>query len=69
MSETGKLMNFEEFRASCDALVEVDLLGAAVRQQREHFQNTAAAEAITRAGALGMMGWAAWPEISVPVTH
>ena len=69
MAETGKLMNFEEFRASCDAPTEADLLVAAVQQQRVHFQDTAAAEAVLRAGALGTRGWAEWPQVSVPVTH
>jgi len=69
MSEIGKLMNFEEFRASCDAPAEADLLVAAVQQQREHFQDRAAAEAVLRPGALGMMGWVEWPQVSVPVAH
>lgn len=68
MSEIGKLMNFEEFRASCD-VADTDLLGAAVQQQREHFQDAAAAEAVLRAGALGMKGWAEWPQVSIQVTH
>jgi hypothetical protein len=69
MSEIGKLMNFEEFRASCDASAGADLLVAAVQQQREHFQDAAAAEAVLRAGALGMKGWAEWPQVSLPVTR
>lgn len=69
MSENGKLMSFEEFRASCDVAASEGSFVDAVLQQREHFRDTAAAEAVLRAGALGMRGWPEWPSNNVPVTH
>lgn len=70
MSEIGKLMSFEEFRASCDAATAHERpFVDAVLQQREHFRDTAAAEAVLRAGALGMRGWPEWPSNVDPVTH
>ena len=59
MSEIGKLMNFEEFRASSDPVL----------QQREHFRDADAAEEILQPGALQMPGWVQWPDDGiVPVT-
>lgn len=61
MSEIAKLMNFEEFRASCDAPLSQGLLVEAVMQQRAHFRDAAAAKEILKPGALGLLGWGEWP--------
>jgi hypothetical protein len=67
MSETAKLMNFDEFRASCAASVEAEPFAEAVRQQRDYLRDTTAAEALLRPGAIGAMGWIEWPDNVVPV--
>jgi hypothetical protein len=59
MSEIAKLMDFEEFRTSCDA--STGMFAQAALQQREHFRDSAAAEEVLKPGALGMRGWAEWP--------
>ena len=62
MSETTKLMNFEEFRTATGEHLE------AVRQQQEFFRDDTAADEIRRPGAIYMSGWTKWPdEIYVPV--
>ena len=67
MSETAKLMNFDEFRASCDGGVEEKPFVEAVRQQRDYLRDTAAAEAVLRPGAMGAMGWVVWEDNAAPV--
>ena len=62
MSETFKLMNFDEFRASCDAAVEATPFVEAVQQQRTYLHDTAAAESFLRPGALRVLGWVQWPD-------
>lgn len=61
MSETAKLMNFDEFRASCAAGEEANSFLEAVRQQRDYLRDTAAAEAILKPGAIRVLGWIEWP--------
>ena len=61
MSRIGKLMDFEEFRASCEAPGSDEAFVDAVLQQREHFRDRTAAEKLLRLGALGVKGWAEWP--------
>ena len=56
------MMNFDEFRASCDAGVEAKPVVEAARQQREFLRNPAAAEAVLKPGALGAMGWVVWED-------
>ena len=57
MSETTKLMNFEEFRAAAS-----EPFGEAIRQQREFFRDAAAADQIQKPGAIPLSGWAKWPD-------
>jgi hypothetical protein len=57
MSESTKLMSFEEFRAA-----EAQPFGEAVRQQREFFRDAAAADAVLQPGAIRLAGWAEWPQ-------
>ena len=61
MSETAKLMNFDEFRASA-AGEEANSFLEAVRQQRNYLRDTVAAEAILRPGAIRVLGWIQWPD-------
>lgn len=62
MSETTKLMSFQEFRAATGEHAE------AVRQQQEFFRDDAAADEIRRPGAISMSGWVKWADpIHVPV--
>ena len=67
MSETAKLMNFDEFRASCDAAVGATPFVEAVRQQRDYLRDTAAAEAVLRPGTISARGWPEWPSVA-PIT-
>ena len=48
-------MDFEEFRES-------EPMGEVVRQQREHFRNFGAVEALLQPGALSVRGWIEWPD-------
>jgi hypothetical protein len=56
----NRLMSFVEFRTAEPEMV---------REQREHFRSTAAAEALLQPGALAMRGWPKWedPATEVPV--
>jgi hypothetical protein len=54
------MMNFDEFRASCETGVEVKPVVEAARQQREFLRDPAAAEAVLKPGAIGAKGWAVW---------
>ncbi len=62
MSENAKLMNFDEFRASCATGEGANSFLEAVRQQRDYLRDTAAAEAILRPGAIRVLGWIQWPD-------
>lgn len=62
MSETAKLMNFDEFRASCATGEKTNSFLEAVRQQLDHVRDTAAAEAILKPGAIRVLGWIQWPD-------
>ena len=64
MSETAKLMNFDEFRTSCDARDDVKPFVEAVRQQRDYLRDTAAAEAVLKPGAISALGWPEWPSVA-----
>ena len=55
MSETTKLMSFQEFRASAGELFE-----QAVRQQREFFRDAAAADEVLRPGVISLGTWVQW---------
>ena len=55
MSNDQRLMDFEEFRES-------EPMGEVVRQQREHFRNFGAVEALLQPGALSVRGWIEWPD-------
>ena len=55
MSETTKLMNFEEFRAAEDVP-----FGEARRQHAEFFRNAAAADEVLDAGGITMAQWTNW---------
>ncbi|MDP9191282.1 MAG: hypothetical protein M3P06_06230 [Acidobacteriota bacterium] len=61
------MMNFEEFRASCDAGVDAKPVVEAARQQREFLHDPAAAEAVLKPGVLGAKGWAVWDGNAVTV--
>ena len=54
MSETTRLMSFEEFRAAGGEHAE------AVRQQQEFFRDDAAADEIRRQGGISMATWPNW---------
>lgn len=62
MSETARLMNFDEFRASCAAGEEANSFLQAVRQQRDYLRDTASAESFLRPGAISILGWVEWPD-------
>lgn len=68
MSETAKLMNFDEFRASCDG-EEAKPFVEAVRQQRDYLRDTEAAEAVLKVGSISALGWIEWPDNAVPVAR
>lgn len=59
MSNDRRLMSFQEFRASIE---EDQPLTEAIRQQREHFRDRAAAEALLEPGALRLKGWPVWDD-------
>lgn len=61
MSKFGELVDFDEFRVFCDGPRAGDAFVDAVLQQREHFRDRTAAEKLLRPGALGVKGWAEWP--------
>lgn len=58
----NRLMSFVEFRAS-----EAEM-GELVRQQREHFRDDSAAEALLQPGALALRGWPEWPDNTAKVS-
>ncbi len=62
MSETARLMNFDEFRASCAPGQEASSFLEAVRQQRDYLRDTASAESFLRPGAISILGWVPWPD-------
>lgn len=55
MSNNQRLMDFEEFRES-------EPMGEVVRQQRKHFSDIGAVDALFRPGALSVRGWIEWPD-------
>lgn len=57
MSETTKLMNFEEFRAAAS-----EPFGEAVRQQREFFRDDDAAGKLLQPNAISMGTWRQWDD-------
>ncbi|HEX7809964.1 MAG TPA: hypothetical protein VF608_14605 [Thermoanaerobaculia bacterium] len=62
MSNGPKLMSFEEFRATGEADRP---LSEALRQQREHFRDRSAAEALLEPNALRMKGWIPWDDAKI----
>lgn len=62
MSENAKLMNFDEFRAACDAPAGGVSLIEAARQQLDHFRDRATAEALLRPGAISVLAWVMWKD-------
>ena len=66
MSEIA-MMNFDEFRASCDAGEDARPVVEAARQQREFLRDPAAAESVLKPGAIGAKGWVVWDGNAVTV--
>ena len=67
MSENGKMMTFDEFRAA--AADKASAVGESIRRQLEHLRQTAAADELLRPEYLegGMGGWVQWPDGGVAV--